>query len=101
MEQTAVASPRPVVTHHLDHPELLLLDNAVVRIAELYIAKHSLSDSQRGVLSEYQTDLATLAMDLAGPARDYADQVLELARTILDAQAVPTVEGAGGAHRAA
>ena len=95
MEHTAVASPRPVATHHLDHPELLLLDNAVVRLAELYIAKRSLSESQRGALNEYQADLTILSTDLAGPARDYADQVLELARTSLDAQADSTVEGAG------
>jgi hypothetical protein len=105
MDQTAVASPRPVVTHHLDHAELLLLDNAIARLAERYIANGTLTATQRGVLGEYRSDLAALATDLAGPAREYADQVMALARTVLDSQADAAVhelaDGSGGAHRAA
>jgi len=99
MEQTAVACPPPVVTHHLDHPELLLLDNAIARLAERYITSGTLSSLQRGVLDEYRSDLAALAMDLAGPAREYADQVMTLAQTILDAQAEPQL--ADGSRRCA
>jgi hypothetical protein len=103
MDQTAVASPRAVVTHHLDHPELLLLDNAVARLAEQYIAKRTLTAAQRGALDEYLSDLNALALDLAGPAREYAIQAMALAGTILEADEASTVEIADGSgtHRAA
>lgn len=105
MDQTAVVSARPIVTHHLDHPELLLLDNAIARLTESYISTGTLTTPQRGVLGEYRSDLAELATHLAGPAREYADAVMALARTILEAQADATVHevanGSGGAHRAA
>jgi hypothetical protein len=105
MDQTVVARSGPVASHHLDHPELLLLDNAVVRLAEHYIAKQTLTASQRGALCEYRTDLDALLKELEGPAREYAEQVVALAQTVLDGEAdLPTVAGADAprsAHRAA
>lgn len=87
MYQTAVGPSRLPVSHHLDHLELLLLDSAVVRVAEHYVETHALSASQRGALQEYRTDLDALVETLEGPSRDYAEHVLSLARTILDSEA--------------
>lgn len=104
MDQTAVAPSRPAASHHLDHPELLLLDNAVVRVAEQYIAKHTLTATQRDALSEYRADLDELILTLAGPARDYAEQVVVLADTVLSAETAVRAgdsKADGGAHRAA
>lgn len=105
MDHTAVARSRPVASHHLDHPELLLLDNAVVRLAEYYIVKQTLTPSQRSALCEYRTDLDALLEKLGGPAREYAEQVVALARTVLEAEAdSSTADGADApesAHRAA
>jgi hypothetical protein len=105
MNQTAVARSRPVPSHHLDHPELLLLDNAVVRLAEHYIVKQTLTASQRDALCEYRNDLDVLLEELEGPARDFAQQVVALAQTVLEAQAdASTTDGAAAsqsAHRAA
>lgn len=105
MDQTAVAPSRPAASHHLDHPELLLLDNAVVRLAEQYIVRHTLTDSQRGALSAYRVDLDELMPELVGPAHDYAEQVVALACTVLEASAEATAADAGrpaeSAHRAA
>jgi hypothetical protein len=105
MDQTAVARSRPVASHHLDHPELLLLDNAVVRLAEHYIVMQTLTASQRDALCEYRTDLDALLEELEGPARDFAEQVVALAQTVLDAEAncptTDTAEAPRNAHRAA
>lgn len=104
MNQTAVAPSRPVPSHHLDHPELLLLDNAVVRLAEQYITKHSLTATQRAALREYRMDLDELVATLEGPARDYAEQVVVLAGTVLEAEAAASGDepkAGTSAHRAA
>jgi hypothetical protein len=103
--QIDIADPRPV-SHHLDHLELLLLDTAVTRLTEHYITTHTLSTSQRDALVEYTTDLGTLIDTLVGPARDYAEHVLELARTVGDAESDRSMSpaadgGTASAHRAA
>jgi hypothetical protein len=103
--QMNVADPRPV-SHHLDHLELLLLDTAVTRLAEHYITSHTLTTSQREALVEYTTDLGTLIDTLVGPARDYAEHVLELAQTVGDAERDRSLSpaadsAAASAHRAA
>lgn len=101
MDHTAVARSRPVASHHLDHPELLLLDNAVVRLAEHYIVKQTLTASQRGALCEYRTDLDALLEELEGPARDYAEQVVALAQTVLEAESVACTSDGAAAPRSA
>jgi len=89
----------------VQHPELLLLDNAVSRLAERYITTRRLTVSQRDSLEEYQADLQVLIGTLAGPAREYADQVAALARTLLEAkggrQAGAGHHAGSDAHRAA
>jgi hypothetical protein len=104
MHQMDVADPRLTVSHHLDHLELLLLDGAVVRLAERFVTTHTLTTSQLDALREYRTDLDVLKATLVGPARDYAEHVIELAKTVLeadwDAPAATTADGAS-AHRAA
>lgn len=84
---SASATPCPTQSHPLDHLELLLLDGAVTRLIDRYLSTHSLSSSQRQVLGEYSDDVREMAKSLFGPAREYAEQLVALARTILDATA--------------
>lgn len=100
MSQMAVAGSRTAASHHLDHAELLLLDSAVSRIVERYIATRMLTAWQRTLLEDYRANVDVLVMTLAGPARDYAEQLADLTRTVLEADA-DAPSAASGAHRAA
>jgi hypothetical protein len=73
------------ITHHLDHTELLLLDGAVTRVTENFVTTRTLSASQRAILAEYGDDVSRLMPNLLGPARDFAEQLASLVRTVLDA----------------
>jgi len=101
MHQTAVVPAPLPVSHHLDHLELLLLDSAVVRVAEQYVETHSLSASQRGALQEYRNDLDALVEQLVGPSREYAEHVLSLASTILESEGGVREKPGASAHWAA
>lgn len=85
MTQTANARTAP--SHHLDHVELLMLDSAVARLTETYCATRTLTASQREVLAEYGQDVGTSLADLQGPAREFAEQLAALVRTVLTASA--------------
>jgi hypothetical protein len=70
-------------TSPLDHTELLLLDGAVARVTESFVMTHNLTKSQRAILEEYGEDVNLLMPRLFGPARDFAEQIGELVRTVL------------------
>jgi hypothetical protein len=70
-------------TSPLDHTELLLLDGAVARVTESFVMTHRLTKSQRAILEEYGEDVELLMPSLFGPARDFAEQIGELVRTVL------------------
>jgi hypothetical protein len=70
-------------TSPLDHTELLLLDGAVARVTESFVMTHNLTTSQREILEEYGEDVKLLMPTLFGPARDFAEQIGELVRTVL------------------
>jgi hypothetical protein len=70
-------------TSPLDHTELLLLDGAVARVTESFVITHKLTNSQRAILEEYGEDVKLLMPNLFGPARDFAEQLGELVRTVL------------------
>jgi hypothetical protein len=78
-------------THHIDHTELLLLDGAVTRMTESFVTTRTLSPSQRAILEEYGDDVRQLLPNLFGPARDFAEQLAALVRTVLDATTRRTV----------
>ena len=80
-------------TSPLDHTELLLLDGAVARVTESFVMTHNLTKSQRAILEEYGEDVKLLMPRLFGPARDFAEQIGELVRTVL-ASAAGVREGA-------
>jgi hypothetical protein len=69
-------------TSPLDHTELLLLDGAVARVTESFVMTHNLTKSQRAILEEYGEDVQLLMPRLFGPARDFAEQIGELVRTV-------------------
>jgi len=86
MHPMVFAAPRSTpMPFLLDHPELLLLDAAVVRLAARYLASHALTVGQCEALGSYRKDLETLIETLVGPTRKWAEQVLELARIVLRA----------------
>jgi hypothetical protein len=97
-----VASPScPLASHHIDHPELLLLHTAVARLAERFISNHTLSAPEREALGEYRGDVNALLPTLAGPAYDFAEQLAELATTVLDSESDSDRRAGGSSHRAA
>jgi|HubBroStandDraft_4_1064222.scaffolds.fasta_scaffold417189_1 hypothetical protein len=81
MSETKAAATN--LTSHLDHTELLLLDGAVARVTESFVMTHKLTTSQRAILEEYGEDVKLLMPRLFGPARDFAEQIGELVRTVL------------------
>jgi hypothetical protein len=87
-------------TSPLDHTELLLLDGAVARVTESFVMTHNLTKSQRAILEEYGEDVKLLMPSLFGPARDFAEQLGELVRTVL-ASAAGVREGAAKKYAAA
>jgi hypothetical protein len=87
-------------TSPLDHTELLLLDGAVARVTESFVTTHKLTNSQRAILEEYGEDVKLLTPRLFGPARDFAEQIGELVRTVL-ASAAGVREGASNKYAAA
>jgi hypothetical protein len=89
----APAAARIPTTHHMDHVELLMLDQAVARVSERFFITGALNASQRAVLEEYGEDVDHLIDDLRGPARDFAEQLAELVDTVLDGS---VTEGKGG-----
>jgi len=91
---------RTAPSHHLDHPELLLLDNAVARLTERYIVARSLTSMQRAALEAYRGDVDVLIPGLAGPARDYASHLADLADVVLRADADAQRAGRRKAARA-
>jgi len=99
MPQT-VNAPTPI-THHLDHPELLLLDGAVTRVTERYVVTRRLSESEIAVLQEYGEDVTHMLPDLFGPARDFAEQIAALARTVLESATRSVREGSSTSYAAA
>jgi hypothetical protein len=60
-----------------------LLDGAVTRVTESFVMTHKLTNSQRAILEEYGEDVTLLMPSLFGPARDFAEQIGELVRTVL------------------
>ena len=91
------AAPTKEITNRtspLDHTELLLLDGAVARVTESFVLTHSLTKSQRAVLEEYGEDVKALMPRLFGPARDFAEQIGEMVRTVLS-----SASGAGAAKK--
>ena len=98
MSETTVAATKR--TSHLDHTELLLLDGAVTRVTESFVMTHKLTTSQRAILEEYGEDVKLLMPRLFGPARDFAEQIGELVRTVL-ASASGAREGAAKKFAAA
>jgi hypothetical protein len=106
MHAPAAASPQVAASHHIDHPELLLLHTAVARVAERFITTQSLTAGQHEALLEYSADLDGLMPELAGPARDFALQLADLAHVVLEADAeartqLADLAGATAAHWAA
>jgi len=89
----APAAVRIPTTHPMDHVELSMLDEAVVRVTEQFFITGALNASQRAVLQEYGEDVDHLLNDLRGPARDFAEQLAELVDTVLDAAATKTHGG--------
>jgi hypothetical protein len=87
-------------TSPLDHTELLLLDGAVARVTESFVITHKLTNTQRAILEEYGEDVKLLMPSLFGPARDFAEQLGELVRTVL-ASATGAREGAAKKYAAA
>jgi hypothetical protein len=87
-------------TSPLDHTELLLLDGAVARVTESFVMTHKLTKSQRAILEEYGEDVKLLMPRLFGPARDFAEQIGELVRTVLSS-AAGVREGATSNYAAA
>jgi len=87
-------------TSPLDHTELLLLDGAVARVTESFVVTHNLTKSQRPILEEYGEDVKLLMPQLFGPARDFAEHIGELVRTVL-ASAAGVREGAANKYAAA
>lgn len=87
-------------TSPLDHTELLLLDGAVARVTESFVMTHKLTKSQRAILEEYGEDVKLLMPSLFGPARDFAEQIGELVRTVL-VSAAGVREGAANKYAAA
>jgi hypothetical protein len=85
MSETKAAPTKDVSnrTSPLDHTELLLLDGAVARVTESFVVTHKLTNSQRAILEEYGEDVNLLMPRLFGPARDFAEQIGELVRTVL------------------
>jgi hypothetical protein len=84
----------------LDHTELLLLDGAVARMTESFVMTQNLTKSQRAILEEYGEDVKLLMPELFGPARDFAEQIGELVRTVL-ASAAGLREAAANKYAAA
>jgi hypothetical protein len=104
MPQDTVAVSRIADTHHLDHAELLLLDNAVAHIVEHYVESGTLTATQRNLLEDYRADVVALMTNLGGPALEYTGQLADLVETVLSTQserrtAQPSTST--GAHRAA
>lgn len=79
-----------LATHHLDHVELLMLDEAVARVSERFFISGALNASERAVLEEYGEDIDHLVSDLGGPARDFAEHLAALVDTVLDASVTAT-----------
>jgi hypothetical protein len=84
---TQAANARTAPSHHLDHLELLMLDSAVARLTETYCATRALTALQREVLAEYGNDVRNFIADHEGPAREFAQQLAALVRTVLAASA--------------
>jgi hypothetical protein len=89
----APAAARIPATHHVDHVQLLMLDEAVARVTERFFISGALNASQRAVLEEYGEDVDHLLNDLRGPARDFAEHLGALVDTVLDAAATKTHGG--------
>jgi hypothetical protein len=99
MHDTAVAPANR--TSHLDHTELLLLDGAVTRLTESFVTTRTLSAAQRQILEEYGEDVSQLLPNLFGPARDFAEQLAALVRTVLTSTARTVREKPGSSYAAA
>jgi len=87
MHQMVASPPCPSASHHVDHPELLLLHTVVARLAERFIITHHLTPAEHEALAEYRGDVDALLPNLAGPAYDFAAQLADLAATVLDGDA--------------